>query len=76
MAGKTQLNRNLNNGNATVLNRGIAPNQSHAGGSSTVLNPNVSATGAIVEGTVLCGKYRVVEKLLISTGEADLYVCV
>ena len=75
MADKTQLNRNLNNGNATVLNRGIAPNQGQSGGSSTVLNPRVSATGAIIEGTVLCDKYRVVEKMPVSTGEADLYIC-
>ena len=75
MADKTQLNRNLNNGNATVLNRGIAPNQGHSGGSSTVLNPQVSANGTIGDGTMLCGKYRVVEKMSVTTGEADLYVC-
>ena len=75
MADKTQLNRNLNNGNATVLNRGIAPNQGNSGGSSTVLNPRVSANGTIVDGTVLCGKYRVIEKMAVTTGEADLYVC-
>ena len=76
MADKTQLNKNLNtNGNATVLNRGIAPNQGRSSGSSTVLNPKVAANGTIGEGSLLCGKYRVIEKMSVSTGEADLYVC-
>lgn len=75
MADKTQLNRNLNNGNATVLNRGIAPNQGSSGGSSTVLNPHVSANGTIGAGTLLCGKYHVDEKMPVTAGEADLYIC-
>ena len=75
MADKTQLNKNLNNGNATVLNRGIAPNQGCSGGSATVLNPHVSANGTIGEGTLLCEKYRVIEKMSVTAGEADLYVC-
>lgn len=75
MADKTQLNRTLNNGNATVLNKVIAPNRGHSSGNSTVLNPNISANGTIIEGTLLCGKYHVVEKMSVTTGEADLYVC-
>lgn len=75
MADKTQLNRTLNHGNATVLNRSIAPNQGRSSGNSTVLNPNISANGTIIAGTLLCGKYRVVEKMSVTTGEADLYVC-
>lgn len=75
MADKTQLNRTLNNSNATVINRGIASNQGCSNGNSTVLNPNISANGAISESTLLCGKYRVVEKMSVATGEADLYVC-
>lgn len=75
MADKTQLNKALNNGNATVLNRGIAPNQGRFSGNSTVLNPHVSSSDSIVEGTLLCNKYRVVEKMPVVTGEADLYVC-
>ena len=43
MADKTQLNKALNNGNATVLNRGIAPNQGRSSGNSTVLNPHVAS---------------------------------
>ena len=75
MADKTQINRNLNNSNATVLNRGIAPNQKQPVGNSTVLNPHVMAAGAITAGTVLCGKYRVVQQMSVTTGEADLYIC-
>lgn len=75
MADKTQLNRTLNSGNATVLNRSIAPNQGRSSGNSTVLNPNISANGTIIEGTLLCGKYRVVEKMSVTAGEADLYAC-
>ena len=75
MADKTQRNRNLNNGNATVLNRGIAPNRSRSEGSSTVLNPHFAANDQIGNGTVLCGKYRIIEKMTIVAGEADLYVC-
>ena len=75
MTEKTQLNKSLNNGNATVLNRGIAPKLGRSSGSSTVLNPYLSENGSIAEGTLLCGKYRVVEKMPVITGEADLYIC-
>lgn len=76
MADKTQINRNLNNtGNATVLNRGIAPNQGQAVSSSTVLNPHVMADGTISPGTILWGKYRIIERMPVIAGEADLYIC-
>lgn len=75
MADKTQLNSSLNHGNATVLNRSIASNQGQFSGSSTVLNPHLPASDSIAEGTLLCGKYRVIEKMPVVTGEADLYVC-
>lgn len=75
MADKTRLNRNLNNGNVTVLNSDIAHNQRLSSASSTILNPHVSANSAIGEGFLLCGKYHVIEKMPITTGEADLYVC-
>lgn len=75
MADKTQLNRIPNNSNTTVINRVIAPNQGRSNGNSTVLNPDISVNGAIAESTLLCGKYRVVEKMSVATGEADLYVC-
>lgn len=75
MADKTQLNQALNNGNATVLNRNIASKQGYINQGSTVLNPYLSADDSIAEGTLLCGKYRVIEKMSVVTGEADLYVC-
>ncbi len=75
MADRTQLNRDLNRSNATVLNQDIAPNQGQSGGGATVLNPKISASDTIGAGSLLCGKYRVVEKMPVVAGEADLYVC-
>ena len=76
MAEKTQLNKALNSGSATVLNGSIAPNRNHSSGSTTVLNPHLTANNAITKGAFLCDKYQVVEKLPVNAGEADLYVCV
>ncbi len=75
MAEKTQLNVNLNMGNATVLNRGIACPAEEPAGNKTVLNPQITMLGEIAAGTVLCGKYRVLKKMEVTTGEADLYIC-
>lgn len=75
MADKMQLNRTVDNGNTTVVNKSIVSNSGHSSGNSTVLNPSISANDAIAEGTLLCGKYRAVEKMSVATGEADLYVC-
>ena len=75
MADKTQLNKALNHGNATVLNRSIAPNRGRSGENSTVLNPYLSAKSSIAAGTILCEKYHVTEKLPVNAGEADLYLC-
>lgn len=75
MADKTQINKNLNIGNATVLNTSIASNQNQPGAHSTVLNPHVMAGNTIGIGTVLCGKYCVEQKIPVATGEADLYIC-
>lgn len=70
MANTTQINRNLvQNGNATVVNRSVA-NSSN----STVVNSALSST-EIESGTVICDKYKVIEKLDMQSGEADLYKC-
>ena len=55
MADRTQLNRDLNRSNATVLNQDIAPNQGQSGGGATVLNPKISASDTIGAGSLLCG---------------------
>lgn len=62
---KTQLNRRLNE---TVLN-------TYTMGNATVLNRQVLNTGTNMVGQVIGGQYTLMDKMDISTGEADLYVC-
>lgn len=69
MANETQLNREIVGGNATVINRTF-----QEGGSSTVINPIATGQSELSVGQVLCGKYSVVKKMDIVTGEADLYL--
>lgn len=69
MANETQLNKELVGGNATVINRSFQQN-----GSATVINPIAAGTSELSAGQVLCGKYSVVKKMDIVTGEADLYL--
>lgn len=65
MSNRTEINPDIN---ATVINSEI--------GQATVINPNLSATSTkLVAGTLLAGKYEVIEPLSVSTGEADLYIC-
>ena len=65
MNNRTQINPDMN---ATVLN----PNM----GQATAINQNLNGTSSnIAAGTILAGKYEIVEPLSVSTGEADLYVC-
>lgn len=65
MNNKTQINPNVN---ATVVNSEIDQ--------ATVVNPDLNASSAkLAAGTILAGKYEIVEPLSVSTGEADLYVC-
>jgi serine/threonine protein kinase len=65
MSNKTEINPNIN---ATVINSEI--------GQATAINPNLTASSTKLEaGTLLAGKYEIVEPLSVSTGEADLYVC-
>ena len=65
MSNKTEINPNIN---ATVINSEV--------GQATAINPNlVSSSTKLVAGTLLAGKYEIIEPLSVSTGEADLYVC-
>lgn len=65
MSNRTEINPNIN---ATVINSEI--------GKATAINPNLATSSAkLVAGTLLAGKYEIVEPLSVSTGEADLYVC-
>lgn len=65
MSNKTEINPSIN---ATVINSEV--------GQATAINPNLGTSSAkLATGTVLTGKYEIVEPLSASTGEADLYVC-
>lgn len=69
MTNETQVNREIVNDTATVINSSL-----QQAGSETVINPIATGTSGIVTGQVLCGKYSIVKKMDIVTGEADLYI--
>lgn len=66
MNNRTVINPSVN---ATVVNSQL--------GQATAINPNLSGVTStrIAAGTILGGKYQIVEPLSVATGEADLYVC-
>lgn len=65
MSNRTEINPNLN---ATEINPDIRQ--------STVVNPDVAAASCkLSAGSIIAGKYEVIEPLSVSTGEADLYIC-
>ncbi|MDE7353663.1 MAG: protein kinase [Acetatifactor sp.] len=65
MSSRTEINSSLN---ATVINPEI--------GQATSVNPHIAVVSQkISPGTVLLGKYEVMQSLNVSTGEADLYIC-
>lgn len=66
MNNRTVINPSVN---ATVVNSQL--------GQATAINPNLSGviSTRIAAGTILGGKYQIVEPLSVATGEADLYVC-
>lgn len=69
MANETQLNKELTGGNATVINRTFQQNDS-----ATVVNPISTGTAELSLGQILCGKYSVLKKMDMVTGEANLYL--
>lgn len=43
---------------------------------ATVVNPDLAGTSCkLTVGSIIAGKYEVIEPLSVSTGEADLYIC-
>ncbi len=65
MSKKTEINPMLN---ATVINPEL--------GEATVLNPGLFVVSEeLTEGTLIGGKYKIKNKLDVSTGEADLFLC-
>jgi serine/threonine protein kinase len=70
MADKTLINNELLYNNSTVINPSVQNSVS-----ATVLNPVTSREVNVNIGQSLFGKYTVVKKMDIITGEADLYLC-
>ena len=66
MSNQTVINPNVN---ATVINSEL--------GQATAINPNLTGgtSKKLALGSILGGKYQIVEPLSVATGEADLYVC-
>ena len=65
MSNKTEINPIIN---ATVVNSEI--------GQATAINKDVVLESSkIASGSVIAEKYKVIEPLSVSTGEADLYIC-
>lgn len=65
MSKKTVINPNVND---TVINSEI--------GQATAINLNIAEMyKKLAAGTIIAGKYEIIEPLSVSTGEADLYVC-
>lgn len=69
MANETQLNRDIVNGvETTILNSNLSVN-------ATVLNSHIVSSIGLDIDTVILGKYKVLSRLDVATGEADLYIC-
>lgn len=62
---KTQWNESIN---ATDVNASVT-------GRDTVINSQAADTATTTVGAILGGKYTLVSKMNVSTGEADLYIC-
>lgn len=82
MSNVTQINNEYTS-NATVINakasEGGVQNSMVSNSDKSVatsINVSVADSANLSVGTVICGKYSVVDKLDVTTGEADLYICV
>lgn len=66
MNNRTVINPNIN---VTVVNSEL--------GQATAINPDLTGNSSrkIPAGTIIGGKYQIIEPLSVATGEADLYVC-
>lgn len=65
-------------GNITLLNTDISGDKTLVNSSisnETIINPEISGSTSIGPGTVFCGKYVVLERMKVQSGEADLYLC-
>ena len=69
---QTEINQDINEYNGTVINPDLTERN------NIITNPDnndFSAMGSIQAGSALLDRYTVKEKLNVSTGEADLYLC-
>lgn len=77
--GRTALNPDVQS-KATSLNPNVGSieNQynSRTHENATVLNPEMEGNVFIAPGSIVCGQYIIQRELEVSTGEADLFVCV
>lgn len=61
MANETQINREIAENNATVINPELNPSSN-----ATVINVEVAGiSSSIAAGSVLCGKYSVIKKWIL-----------
>lgn len=68
MSNRTQINPNISSLASTVINAEV--------GQSIVVNSITDKPSKIIEtGTLLAGKFKIIEQMGVSTGEADLYLC-
>ena len=65
----TEINPNLRDPSATAINNEIIEQYNRQNGIQS------SETQALGEGAEICGKYKVIRQLEVSSGEADLYLC-
>ena len=71
MTNRTEINTEILS-NQTQINAAVSQDRVS---SNTVINSAVFYGETIPIGTVLCGKYRVVDKLNLESGEASLFIC-
>lgn len=75
MSDVTSVNTSINSGNSTVINSEAASIGSVATNNATSINAEIVANESVKVGDLLCKKYKVEERMDVSTGEADLYIC-
>ena len=65
----TEINPNLRDPSATAINNEIIEQYNRQNGIESGGDQPIS------EGVEICGKYKVIRQLEVSSGEADLYLC-
>lgn len=71
MANETVINPQLQNSTPTAINNDIIEQYNRQNG----ISPSANQSQTINENELICGKYKVVRQLEVTSGEADLYLC-